>query len=527
MNDEIFCISAKSILPVDEISEVALKVFGIRTLYPYQRLVIANIMDAAKDEPEVSAESDADTASLNKQIVLLPTGAGKSLCFQVPALLLPGATLVIYPLLALMSDQERRIKAAGIECAVLRGGQSTDERDAAFAKIESGAKIVIANPEILAVPEIRTRLKKYALSHIAIDEAHCVSEWGDSFRPAYLELGKIIDELNAPVVTAFTATASPEVLSRISDILFGGAAHIVRGESDRPNIRYCVCKVAAKRQAIVQLVPRYERPMIIFCGTRGATEETARDINLCFGKGGAYFYHAGLERAEKKRVENWFFQSTDGILCATCAYGMGVDKPDIRTVIHLDAPETVESYVQEAGRAGRDGKTANAILLWNQDDRIRFAAESQNSRRRVMRRFAETSECRRQVLLDALGGENAVCGGCDICDTKRGVFSPAAHIPDACAIVLKCAARRNGLYTRERFEEEALRLLNMESRRTLGRSIWNHEAFETVFRQLVSETKLKIGKGAWNGRVCTAEKHAPTLLSIILHRARGLFPVGI
>ena len=510
MEEKSFCIYADAPLPADEISETAFQAFKIRALTPWQRLVIANIMDAAKSDTKSSKDDDTD--SLKKQIVLLPTGAGKSLCFQVPALLLSGATLVVYPLRSLMSDQERRIKAAGIECAVLRGGQSKDEREAAFSKIENGAKIIIANPEILVLPKIRARLKKCALAHIVIDEAHCVSEWGDSFRPAYLELGKIIDELNAPVVTAFTATASPEVLSRISDILFGGAAHIVRGESDRPNIRYCVRKTAAKQQALLQLLPRCKRPLLIFCSTRRGAEEASRGINACFGRGSARFYHAGLEREEKERIETWFFQSTDGILCATCAYGMGVDKPDIRTVIHVDAPETAERYLQEAGRAGRDGSGANAILLWSQEDCIRFADAAKKREGAAMRRFAETRGCRRLVLLDALGAEKAACSGCDNCDAKRVLSTYDARIPDERALILHLAARRNGFYTTAEFEQAAIRQLNAESRSILGLNIWNHEAFEAVFRQLITEAKLKIGKGLYRGRVCTVRKRTPRFL---------------
>ncbi len=526
MEEKSFCLYADAPLPADEISEAAFQAFKIRALTPWQRLVIANIMDAAKSDTKSSEDGDMD--SLKKQIVLLPTGAGKSLCFQVPALLLSGATLVVYPLRSLMSDQERRIKAAGIECAVLRGGQSEDEREAAFSKIENGAKIIIANPEILVLPKIRARLKKCALAHIVIDEAHCVSEWGDSFRPAYLELGKIIDELNAPVVTAFTATASPEVLSRISDILFGGAAHIVRGESDRPNIRYCVRKTAAKQQALLQLLPRCKRPLLIFCSTRRGAEEASRGINACFGRGSARFYHAGLEREEKERIETWFFQSTDGILCATCAYGMGVDKPDIRTVIHVDAPETAERYLQEAGRAGRDGSGANAILLWSQEDCIRFADAAKKREGAAMRRFAETRGCRRLVLLDALGAEKAACSGCDNCDAKSGLSTYDARIPDERALILHLAARRNGFYTAAEFEQAAIRQLNAESRSILGLNIWNHEAFEAVFRQLTAEAKLKIGKGLYRGRVCTVRKRPlpPVFCGAFMQSESALFPVG-
>ena len=268
----------------DCVAKAAFENFGIKYLFPWQRLVIANILDAAS--------SDEDRKILGRQIVLLPTGAGKSLCFQIPALLLSGPTLIIYPLLALMSDQERRMTEGALECVVFRGGQSEEIRKENFEKIKNGAKIIIANPEVLCSKELIEKLKNCKIAHVAIDEAHCVSEWGDSFRPSYLELGRIIKELNVPLITAFTATASPQVLSRVAEILFSGEAHIVRSESDRQNIHYYVKKVAAKKQAALILAGSEQKPMIIFCGTRKRTEDMARDLNLVYGKDFAKFYHA-------------------------------------------------------------------------------------------------------------------------------------------------------------------------------------------------------------------------------------------
>ena len=182
--------------------------FNIDYLYPWQQLVIANILEAAKllDDQGLN---DSDNKTLGRQIVLLPTGAGKSLCFLIPSLLLPGATLVMYPLLALMSDQKRRMDEGGISNVVFCGGQTKEERQANFEKIKAGAKIILANPEVLQNEELVAQLSQCKIAHAAIDEAHCVSEWGDSFRPAYLTLGKILKKLNIPLVTAFTATASP------------------------------------------------------------------------------------------------------------------------------------------------------------------------------------------------------------------------------------------------------------------------------------------------------------------------------
>ena len=213
---------------LDFVTKTAFDNFGIKYLYPWQRLVVANILEAYDywKNPGIFEDEGKNNDSFCKgrQIVLLPTGAGKSLCFQIPALILDGPSLIIYPLLALMTDQQRRMEEGSLRSVTFRGGQSEEEKAENFRKIREGAQIILANPEVLQSE--------------VLDEAHCVSEWGDSFRPAYLGLGNVIKTINPPVITAFTATASPQVLSRVAEILFDGNAHIVRSESDRKNIIY-------------------------------------------------------------------------------------------------------------------------------------------------------------------------------------------------------------------------------------------------------------------------------------------------
>ena len=307
----------------DPVAKAAYDNFGIRYMFPWQRMVVSNIMEAYEAIRNGKDLSQADDVFCKgRQIVLLPTGAGKSLCFQVPALLLDGPTLVIYPLLALMTDQQRRMEEGSLRSVTFRGGQSQEERAENFRKLKEGAKIILANPEVLQSKSLVGQLKEVGICHLAIDEAHCVSEWGDSFRPSYLGLGEVIKELDPPVITAFTATASPPVLARVAEILFDGQAHVVRSESDRPNIHYFVRRAAVKKKEALYLAATEERPMIIFCGTRGKSEDMARELNFCFGDGTAQFYHAGLEKEEKEAVEQWFYKSRDGILCATCAYGV-------------------------------------------------------------------------------------------------------------------------------------------------------------------------------------------------------------
>ncbi|MBR5097126.1 MAG: ATP-dependent DNA helicase RecQ, partial [Treponema sp.] len=405
----------------DPVLDVAKNVFGVSHLYPWQRLVIGNILDAAADSSGLASvpQDSTDIFCMGRQIVLLPTGAGKSMCFLLPAVMLPGPTLIFYPLLALMADQKRRLEQNGIECAVFRGGQSEAEREENFSLLKKGGKVILANPEVLQNKSLLERLKAFNISHIAIDEAHCVAEWGDSFRPAYLTLGKIIEELGVPLVTAFTATASPTVLERVSQVLFGGRVHVVRGQSDRPNIHYSVLMAWAKKKAVCRLAAVEQKPMLVFCGTRAKSEDMARELSECLGADKVRFYHAGVSREEKTAVEKWFFPKKDAILCCTCAFGMGVDKADIRTVVHLEASPTAESYIQEAGRGGRDKKLSKAILLWSREDSEAFEKFPKKSREYVLKKFAEAKSCRRQVLLSALGGEEAICSDCDICDAKK------------------------------------------------------------------------------------------------------------
>jgi ATP-dependent DNA helicase RecQ len=398
----------------DPLARAAKEGFGLDYLYPYQRLVAANVLDAVNPGAEPL-----------RQIVLLPTGFGKSLCFQLPALLLPNPTVVVYPLLALMEDQRRRLGSLGIACALFRGGMSPQERRAAEASVEGGeAKIVISNPECLGNPRLLDFLREARPSHLAIDEAHCVSEWGESFRPAYLEMGRIVEALDPPALSAFTATASPTVFEAVARILFGDSPYrVIEGDPDRPNISYAVVRTLSREHSLVRLAKELPRPLIVFCSSREGAQMLARLLSERLGEPEIRFYHAGLERPEKKAVEEWFFSSERGILCSTCAYGMGVDKKNIRSVIHYEAPTSVEAYLQEAGRAGRDGLPSRAILLAGPGEEERLAREKEGSRRsrfRALLDYANSERgCRRDALLDLLGSPREgrpPCSGCDRCD---------------------------------------------------------------------------------------------------------------
>lgn len=511
----------------DEVARAAWENFGIKYMFPWQRLVVSNIMEAYECQKKFSELPDDMKAKFDKenndsfckgrQIVLLPTGAGKSLCFQVPALLLDGPSLIIYPLLALMSDQQRRMEEGSLRSVVFRGGQTLQEREENFEKIRSGAKIILANPEVLQSEELLEQLTKVGIKHIAIDEAHCVSEWGDSFRPAYLGLGNVIKKLNPPMITAFTATASPKVLARVAEILFENEVHIVRSESDRPNIHYYVRKAAAKKKEALLLAATELRPMIIFCGTRDKCEKMSRELNVCFGDGTSKFYHAGLDKEEKDFIEKWFYESKNGVLCATCAYGMGVDKKDIKTVVHLEASATAEAYIQEAGRGGRDGSVAKAILLWSLEDSVNFGLFEKGSREAAMKEFAETTDCRRQVLLDALGGEQAYCSGCDLCEGRKKIeeaeklpghqkFKYIKKVQKSMYVsdweeTYSILRKNKNAYSRDEIEMAIYHKLNEKYRIPLGVNIWTHGDTVDVVKQLEDSGKIVECSRLWKGKL--------------------------
>ncbi|MDR3160095.1 MAG: RecQ family ATP-dependent DNA helicase [Spirochaetaceae bacterium] len=524
----------------DPLDTAALKLFGLSYLFPYQRLVMANILEAALARgvplrwPEgavppdtadgLSAGGSSDDDALDdgspddeswggrgRQIVILPTGAGKSLCFQLPAMLMEGPSLIIYPILSLMADQERRLKERGFDPVVLRGGQRPEERRLIWEKIRCGrGRFLIANPEVLLTPPVMERLPELGILHVVIDEAHCVSEWGESFRPSYLRLGEIIAAIGGkaaeatglPLVTAFTATASDPVLEKIDRSIFGGqGAHRIVGNPDRSNISYAARGCILRDQAVLDLILKNERPAIVFCSSRRGTEKLARYLRNELGSSEVRFYHAGLSREEKTDVEGWFFQSSGGILTATCAYGMGVDKPNIRTVIHRDCPPSAEAYLQESGRAGRDGLPSRACLLWGPADALALRrARTAVSRARLSPLFAyarSPGRCRRQALLGLLNyagaGESPEGECCDVCaGESRGSLREEPPLRDF-------------------FRKNRHRYTLGEAAAVLSRLIpaWSDEDAKQAINQLLRDKVLKKGSLFRKGKLSLNRSSPP------------------
>jgi len=516
--------------PQDEATVAAKKAFNINYLFPWQRLVIQNILDSARSVTDESIETTEqnDIVCRGRQIVLLPTGAGKSLCFLTPSILLKGATLIIYPLLALMTDQKRRMEEAGIPCVEFRGGQTKAERNKNLLLIkEQKVKVILTNPESLQDGNLIKQLKECSISHIAIDEAHCVAEWGDTFRPAYLTLGQIIKDLDITIVTAFTATASPPVLKRIGEVLFNDDYHLVQSKSDRENIHYKVIYAYAKNKAALKECVKAKKPLIIFCSTRRRTENMARLVNSYYGFKKAQFYHAGLTKDEKKQTEEWFFNSTDGILTATCAYGMGMDKGNIFTVIHLDAPEHIENFIQEAGRAGRKGDSVSSILIWSYKDQSKWIHTKENTREKIIGSYANTKDCRRNFLLRYINGQEKVCFGCDICDSKKEGKTIDFHSKDA-EFAFNFIKKHRRLYTYPETVHSLTEKFNQNDITYYTQNIWEAQDIQEILSQLICKKKIKKMGGLWKNHLDimkrkTSKRKIPLIIIHYLHQLRLVY----
>ena len=396
-------------------------------------------------------QSEIIDAVVDKQNVLaiMPTGGGKSLCFQLPALMGDGLTVVISPLIALMRDQVRGLQAAGVAAEAITSANTKEETDRIFSALNSSKlRILYLAPERLASTAMQSALHRYNVVSLVVDEAHCVSQWGHDFRPDYLRIGELRRSLDVPLA-AFTATADEETRQEIIERLFDGIApsSFLHG-FDRPNIHFSfVVKDNPRRQIIEFVNQRKDQPGIIYCGTRAKTETLAKALEE-IGHSTCH-YHGGMSAEDRKVVESRFSGEDGLIVVATVAFGMGIDKPDIRWVAHADLPKSIESFYQEIGRAGRDGGPAEAYTLYGADDiRLRRSQIDEglasierksvdHGRLNALLGLAEALNCRRLTLLKYFGDSNVECKNCDLCERPPETFDATQPVRKALSAILR------------------------------------------------------------------------------------------
>ncbi|MFC3677474.1 DNA helicase RecQ [Ferrovibrio xuzhouensis] len=450
-------------------------------------------------------------------LAVMPTGSGKSLCYQLPAILTGGLTVVVSPLIALMRDQVRQLQGLGVNAAALNSANSEDDNTRIHRDLRDGSlRLLYVAPERLVRDGTVAMLKRHGVGLLAIDEAHCVSQWGHDFRPEYLALGQVRAELGHPPTIALTATADAPTRADIVAKLFGDSdPRLFIRSFDRPNLHLMMQPKASAKQQIGRFIAaRRGLNGIVYCSSRKRTEELAAGLA---GMGhNALPYHAGLDQSVRNANQDTFLREDGVVMVATVAFGMGIDKPDVRYVCHADLPANVEAYYQEIGRAGRDGLPAETLTLYGLDDmRLRRLqieqGEASEDRKRIERQrfnalvaLCESPRCRRQTLLAYFGEESGPCGHCDLCQDDVARFDATVEAQKA----MSAMARTGQRFGTEHLVQILLgnatdAILRLEHDRLptfgVGKDRDAH-AWRSIFRQLYGAGLIDLdiaGHGGW------------------------------
>jgi ATP-dependent DNA helicase RecQ len=458
-------------------------VFGYRSFRPNQEDIIHHVAEG------------------NDALVVMPTGGGKSLCFQIPALARAGVGVVISPLIALMEDQVRTLKLSGVRAAALNSSMSLPEQNEIEEKLRSGdIDIIYMAPERLSLPRTLSVLQRLPISLFAIDEAHCVCQWGHDFRKDYLNLSILRERFPDVPRIALTATADESMRIEIAQRLLCPNPRIFVGGFDRPNIRYMISPKLKPKDQLIQFIRERHlgKSGIVYCQTRKKVEETANWLT----KAGiqALAYHAGMPNEQRSACHE-SFQTEDGlVIVATIAFGMGIDKPDVRFVAHLDLPKNIESYYQETGRAGRDGEPSDAWMLYGFEDVILLrhwinssdGNEEFKSRERQriqsLLTLCEASTCRRQILLSYFGENHApVCNNCDVCLDPPELMDVTEEARKALSCIYRTGSRFGRGYVIDVLrgvEDERIKRFGHDKISTFG---IGSETSETVWRAVIRQ----------------------------------------
>jgi ATP-dependent DNA helicase RecQ len=434
--------------------------------------------------------------------VLMPTGGGNSICYQIPAIVRHGMGLVVSPLLALMADQVAALRQAGVKAAALNSDLPADERRALWRDIRGGnLDLLYVAPETLLRQEVLDRLAQVQLSLIAIDEAHCLSQWGHDFRPSYRQLDALVRQFPDTPRMALTATADEPTRAEILSHLEIAQAHSFIDGFDRPNIRYAIEEKDNPRAQLKDFLRRHDGESgIVYCLSKRKTEETAAWLREQGHD--ALAYHAGMDKVAREANQKRFQRGEAVIMVATVAFGMGIDKPDVRFVVHVDLPGSIEAYYQETGRAGRDGLPSDTLMLYGSEDialRSRFIEESDapDQRRRMERQkldsllgLAETAGCRRQALLSYFGDHCEPCGNCDTCARPPQLFDGTVAAQKALSCIYRTGERFGQAYVVDVLlgaENERIAQFGHDSISTFGIGAeHDNRTWRAILRQLIA-----------------------------------------